>query len=148
MLFEKHLWRHSLWHVTSRDIPKGVIVVNRFSRVASAKFEMFFRSKEHSIPLRNAHLKIIATDPNTINNWNIYIFSTLFNFKIVFSFSLLLTPYRMHLVVCKWHYLSCKHFLFSWIYIFKNVGILSENARHRHVRDLASLHSTTLNLLN
>ena len=66
MLFEKHLWRHSLWHVTSRDISKGVIVVSRFSRVASAKFEIFFRSKKHSIPLRNAHLKLIATDPNTI----------------------------------------------------------------------------------
>ena len=27
ILFEKQLWRHSLWHVKSRDIPKGVIVV-------------------------------------------------------------------------------------------------------------------------
>ena len=45
MLFEKQLWRHSLWHVTSRDIPKDVFIVNRFSRVASAKFEIFFRSK-------------------------------------------------------------------------------------------------------
>ena len=34
---------------TSRDIPKGVIVVNCFSHVASAKFEIFFRSKKHSI---------------------------------------------------------------------------------------------------
>ena len=66
MLFYKQLWRHSLWHVTSRDIPNGVIVVNRFSRVASAKFEIFFRSKQHSIPLRNAHLKLLATDANTI----------------------------------------------------------------------------------
>ena len=66
MLFEKQLWRHSLWHVTSRDIPKGVIVVNRFSRVISAKFEILFRSKMYSIPLRNAHLKLIATYPNTI----------------------------------------------------------------------------------
>ena len=66
MLFEKQLWRHSLWHVTSRDIPKGVIVVNRFSRVISAKFEILFRSKMYSIPLRNAHLKLIATFPNTI----------------------------------------------------------------------------------
>ena len=66
MLFEKQLWRHSLWHVTSHDLLKDVIVVNRFSRVASAKFEIFIRSKKHSIPLRNAHLKLIATDPNTI----------------------------------------------------------------------------------
>ena len=66
MLFGKQLWRHSLWHVTSRDIPEGVIVVNRFSRVASEKFEIFFRSKKHSIPLKYAHLKVIATDPNTI----------------------------------------------------------------------------------
>ena len=66
ILFEKQLWRHSLWHVTSCDIPKGVIVVNRFSRVASAKFEIFVRSKKHSVPLRNAHLKLLATDPNTI----------------------------------------------------------------------------------
>ena len=66
MLFEKHLWRHRLWHVTSRDISKGVIVVNRFSRVASAKFEIFFLSKKHLLPLRNTHLKLIATDPNTI----------------------------------------------------------------------------------
>ena len=66
MLFEKQLWRHSLWLVTSRDIPQGVIVVNRFSRVASAKFEIFARSKKHSIPLRNAHLKLLATIPNTI----------------------------------------------------------------------------------
>ena len=58
--------RHSLWHLTSRDIPKDIIVVNRFSRVASAKFEILFRSKKHSIPLRNAHLKLIATDPNII----------------------------------------------------------------------------------
>ena len=58
--------RDSLWHVTSRDIPKGVIVVNHFTRVASAKFVIFYRSKKHSIPLRNAHLKLIATDPNTI----------------------------------------------------------------------------------
>ena len=66
MLFEKQLWRHRLWHVTSRDIPKGVIVVNHFSRVASAKFDIFFRRKKHSIPLRTAQLKLIATDPNTI----------------------------------------------------------------------------------
>ena len=66
MLFEKQLWRHSLWHVTSRDIHKGVIVVNCFSRVASVKFEICFRSKKHSIPIRNAHLTLIATDPNTL----------------------------------------------------------------------------------
>ena len=66
LLFEKLLWRHSLWHVTSRDTHKGVIVVNRFSRVTSAKFEIFFHSKKHSIPLRNANLKLTATDPNTI----------------------------------------------------------------------------------
>ena len=66
MLFEKQLWRHSLWHVTSRDMPRGVIVVNSFSRVTSAKFEIFFRSKKRSIPLRNAHQNLIATDPNTI----------------------------------------------------------------------------------
>ena len=65
MLFEKQLWRHSLWHVTSRDIPKGVIVVNRFPRVASVKIEICFRSKKHSIPIRNAHLTLIATYPNT-----------------------------------------------------------------------------------
>ena len=66
MLFEKQLWHHSLWHVTSRDTPKGVIVVNHFTRVASAKFEIFIRSKKHLIPLRNVHLKLIATDPNTV----------------------------------------------------------------------------------
>ena len=92
-LFEKQLWRHSLWHVTSRDIPKGVIVVNPFSCVTSAKFEIFFHSKKHSIPLRNVHLKLIATDPKTpyscrINYWNIYIFSIFFNFKIVLHISL------------------------------------------------------------
>ena len=47
----------------ARDIPKSVIVLSRFSRVASAKFEIFFCSKQHSIPLRNAHLILIATDP-------------------------------------------------------------------------------------
>ena len=41
-------------------------VKNRFSRVVSAKFGIIFRSKKHSIPLRNAHLKLTATDPNTI----------------------------------------------------------------------------------
>ena len=76
--------------MTSRDIPKGVIVVNCFSRVASAKFEIFFRSKKHSIPRRNAHLKLLM----------------------------------------------------------KNVGILSVLARYRHFRDLTSLRSTTLNILN
>ena len=96
MLLEKQLWRHSPWHVTSRDISKGVIVVNRFSRVASAKFEKFFRSKKHSIPLRKAHLKLIATYPNTIrpiyshriNCWNMYSFSNFFNFKIDLHISL------------------------------------------------------------
>ena len=34
-------------HVTSRDIPKGVIAVNRFTCVASATFEIFFRTKKH-----------------------------------------------------------------------------------------------------
>ena len=38
MLSEKRLRHHSLWLMTSHDIPKGVIVVNRCSRVASAKF--------------------------------------------------------------------------------------------------------------
>ena len=52
--------------MTSRDVPKGVIIVNSFSRVTSAKFGIFFRSKKRSIPLRNAHLKLIATDPNHI----------------------------------------------------------------------------------
>ena len=66
MLFEKPLWRHNLWHMTSRDIPISVIVVNCFTRVASAKFEIFFHSKKHSIPLRNAHLKLTAKLPNTI----------------------------------------------------------------------------------
>ena len=66
VLFEKQLWRDSLWHVTSRDIPKGVIVVNRFSRVASVKFEIFVRNKKHSIPIRNAHPTLIATGPKTI----------------------------------------------------------------------------------
>ena len=47
MLLEKQLWRRSLWLVTSRDIPKGVIIVNRLTRVASAKFDIFFRSKKH-----------------------------------------------------------------------------------------------------
>ena len=65
MLFEQQLWHHSLWHVSSCDIPKGVIVMNHFPRVASAKFEILFRSKKHSIPLRNAHLKLLATDPHT-----------------------------------------------------------------------------------
>ena len=60
MLFEQ-LCRHSLWHVTSRDISKGVIVVNGFSHVTSAKFEIFFRSKKHSIPLRNVILGGIIT---------------------------------------------------------------------------------------
>ena len=46
MLFEKQLWRQNIWNVTSRDIPKGIIAVSRFSRVASAKFEIFFRSKK------------------------------------------------------------------------------------------------------
>ena len=32
--------------------------------------------------------------------------------------------------------------------IFKNVGILSVIARYRHFRDLASLRSTTSNVLN
>ena len=50
----------------SCDIPKGVVVLNRFSRVTSAKFEIFFHSKKHSIPLRNTHLKLIAADSNTI----------------------------------------------------------------------------------
>ena len=59
ILFEKQLWRHSLWRMTSRDIPKGM---NCFSRVSSAKFVIFFRSKKHSIPFRNAHLKLTATD--------------------------------------------------------------------------------------
>ena len=66
MLFENQLWCHSLWHMTSRDIPEGVIIVNHFSCVASAEFEIIFRSKKHSIPLRNAHPKLIATNPNTI----------------------------------------------------------------------------------
>ena len=66
VLFEKQLRHHAMWHVTSRDIPKGVIVVNCFLHVASAKFVVFFRSKKHSIHLRNARLKKIATDPNTI----------------------------------------------------------------------------------
>ena len=66
MLFEKQLKGHSLRHVTSRDIPNGIIVVNHFTRVASAKFKIFFRSKKHSTPIRNAHLKLITTDPNNI----------------------------------------------------------------------------------
>ena len=45
MLFEMQSSPHNLWHVTSRDILKGDIVVNRFSRVASTKLETFFRSK-------------------------------------------------------------------------------------------------------
>ena len=66
MLFEKQLCRHSLWHMTSRDIPKGAIEMNRFLCVASAKLEIFFHNKKHLIHLRNVHLKLIATDPNTI----------------------------------------------------------------------------------
>ena len=74
MIFEKQLWHHSLWHVTSHDIAKGVIVVNRFSGVSSAKFEIFFRSKKHSIPLRNGHLKLIAADIAVEQTAEIYTF--------------------------------------------------------------------------
>ena len=93
MLFETQSWRHNLWHVTSRDITKGDIVVNRFSRVASTKLETFFRSKKHSIPLRNAHLKQIAKKIRApcscrVNCSDMYIFSTFFNFKIVLHISL------------------------------------------------------------
>ena len=38
----------------------------------------------------------------------------------------------MHLVVCKWHYLSFKQFFSREFCIFENVGILSVIARHRH----------------
>ena len=127
--------------------------MNRFSRVASAKFEILFRSKKHSIPLRNAHMKSIATDPNIIKLLKATEMYTFFRhlliLKLFYIFLFVIsTPVCNNLVVCKWHYLSFKHFFSYVLCIFKNVGILSIIARYRHFRDLASLHFTTLNILN
>ena len=55
MLFERQLWRHSLWHVMSRDIPSSWIVFH-----VSLQQTLRYSCR--------------------INCWNIYIFSTFFNF--------------------------------------------------------------------